>query len=683
MTPPPDDDLMDIDGNSPDANNLDNVPRIVDRAMSKGEAWYLVDKQWYDQFLRYLANRDVHQNPGPINNCNLFDPLMDGALTELKLREGLYDELNYKLVPEEAWDILSTCFGTIDERQAIKRFVIAEGINNTNCTVEVYLTQVAISLYGNHTYVAYTSYSRATLMSELEMHMKRVLNIDPDQETRIHHLDTTLSTDDGKTIAEACISSGQSVIMEVRNKNGNWPSARAQRAVPPEGHVPGICGLQNLGNTCFMNSAVQCLSNTPPLTEFITSLRYESEINYENTLGSGGRIAKEYGNMIKMMWSGQYDNIAPREFKYVIGKLSSQFCGYAQHDAQELMAFLLDGLHEDLNRVTERQYVEAEVHVDERPDDVVAEESWRNYKRLNDSIVVDTFHGLLKSTLVCPVCQLVSRTFDPFCYLSLPLPLKRERDIDVVFVPASNLLNDPQDNTDTIRLVSTSFAFHKMSVPKITKASDIVAAIVEIINMERILDHGIDETKLIVTEVYDHRFHRVYESYTTIDDNAKELVVYEMPGERILPVYLREVYPDGVKKPFGRPFFVAADNVTYDNIYQPINNYLSHFYKIIGDDDSTDSDQEVSAGKVEPFALMITNLLGTIEIEKLERNKPFHLDGASCISLDLPIDTKLKRYDLNRENPLWINASKTKKQEVTYHLYDIIRSFMTTEKLGE
>jgi len=65
----------------------------------------------------------------------------------------------------------------------------------------------------------------------------------------------------------------------------------------------------------------------------------------------------------------------------------------------------------------------------------VAQESWSDYIKRNDSVIVDIFHGLLKSTLVCPECRKVSVKFDPFCYLSLPLPVKKERQIEVILVP--------------------------------------------------------------------------------------------------------------------------------------------------------------------------------------------------------------------------------------------------------
>lgn len=94
---------------------------------------------------------------------------------------------------------------------------------------------------------------------------------------------------------------------------------------------------------------------------------------------------------------------------------ATYYClGYQQHDSQELLAFLLDGLHEDLNRIKKKPYIE-EKESDGRPDEVVAREAWNDYKKRNDSIIVDHFHGQLKSTLICPKCRKVSVKFDPFC----------------------------------------------------------------------------------------------------------------------------------------------------------------------------------------------------------------------------------------------------------------------------
>ena len=72
----------------------------------------------------------------------------------------------------------------------------------------------------------------------------------------------------------------------------------------------------------------------------------------------------------------------------------------------------------------------------------MAKESWENYKKRNDSIIVDIFHGLLKSTVQCPECQKISVTFDPFCYLSLPMPVKKEKPIEIIWIPI-NLMDRP------------------------------------------------------------------------------------------------------------------------------------------------------------------------------------------------------------------------------------------------
>lgn len=62
--------------------------------------------------------------------------------------------------------------------------------------------------------------------------------------------------------------------------------------------------------------------------------------------------------MLEELWSGDYASIAPRELKFKLAKFASQFAGFQQHDAQELLSFLLDGLHEDLNRVKVKPYID-------------------------------------------------------------------------------------------------------------------------------------------------------------------------------------------------------------------------------------------------------------------------------------------------------------------------------------
>ncbi|XP_041129479.1 ubiquitin carboxyl-terminal hydrolase 19-like isoform X8 [Polyodon spathula] len=189
--------------------------------------------------------------------------------------------------------------------------------------------------------------------------------------------------------------------------------------------LPGFTGLFNLGNTCFMNSVIQSLSNTRELRDYFHDQAFKTELNCSNPLGTGGRLAIEFAGLLRSLWKGTHNAFQPSNLKAIVASKASQFTGYAQHDAQEFMAFLLDGLHEDLNRIQNKPYTET-VDSDGRPDEVVAEEAWQRHKMRNDSFIVDLFQGQYKSKLVCPVCSKVSITFDPFLYLPVPLPQKQK-----------------------------------------------------------------------------------------------------------------------------------------------------------------------------------------------------------------------------------------------------------------
>ncbi|XP_060079389.1 ubiquitin carboxyl-terminal hydrolase 19-like [Ylistrum balloti] len=195
---------------------------------------------------------------------------------------------------------------------------------------------------------------------------------------------------------------------------------------------PGNTGLDNLGNTCFMNSVLQSLSNTREFRDFFCSGNFQKDINTDNPLGSGGKLAVQFAHLLKVLWSAKHYSYAPSKLKSLVAMKASQFTGFAQHDAQEFMAFLLDGLHEDLNRVKKKPYTET-VDSEGKSDETVAREAWDVYKKRNDSFIVDLFQGQYKSKLVCPVCGKVSITFDPFLYLSVPLP-KKKRQLPVIFM---------------------------------------------------------------------------------------------------------------------------------------------------------------------------------------------------------------------------------------------------------
>ncbi|KAH9253269.1 hypothetical protein BASA83_002618 [Batrachochytrium salamandrivorans] len=212
----------------------------------------------------------------------------------------------------------------------------------------------------------------------------------------------------------------------------------------------GMAGLKNLGNTCFMNSIIQCLSGTTLLTRFFLTGTYRKFINRQNPLGSRGLMVDSYSSLMQSIWRAQESVVVPSEFKSVVSERLPLFAGNDQHDSQEFLSALLDALHEDLNiaqlglQQTPRVMImskggllsshqtndkEAEQDTEGIPDEVLLEREWKAYRQRNKSIIVDTFQGLLKSCLRCLTCNKTSTTFNPFMYLSLPIPEKNRNGI--------------------------------------------------------------------------------------------------------------------------------------------------------------------------------------------------------------------------------------------------------------
>jgi ubiquitin carboxyl-terminal hydrolase 8 len=202
----------------------------------------------------------------------------------------------------------------------------------------------------------------------------------------------------------------------------NFQEAASERGMSAGSTPLGVVGLKNLGNTCFLNSALQCLSATIPLTDYFLGYHYRSEINKDNFLGTGGKLVTAYAELIKRMWLGRSTIIQPVSFKSQLEQFCPQFVGTAQHDAQEMLSFLLDGIHEDLNRIKKKPYIEdQDCDGSNNNDEQAAIEAWKNYLRRDKSLVVDIFQGQLKSTCQCLKCGHTNIRFEPFMYLSLPI----------------------------------------------------------------------------------------------------------------------------------------------------------------------------------------------------------------------------------------------------------------------
>jgi ubiquitin C-terminal hydrolase len=187
-----------------------------------------------------------------------------------------------------------------------------------------------------------------------------------------------------------------------------------------------LIGLSNMGNTCFLNSTLQCLFSADTLMSYFAVDKFRSEINptQAKTKGKLGLAFAELAQRVLTAPNGSVER--PSMVKACVSLIAPQFNNFGQQDSQEFLRCLLSGLHDDLNRIRKQPKYEEINDNEHDSEEIRSNRWWNNYKQRNDSVVVDLFAGQLKSTVKCNQCGYISTAFDPFMDLSLPIPQQNQ-----------------------------------------------------------------------------------------------------------------------------------------------------------------------------------------------------------------------------------------------------------------
>ncbi|CAD6257147.1 unnamed protein product [Miscanthus lutarioriparius] len=507
------------------------------------------------------------RRPGAIDNTDLIDDAsFEVSNTEIEIHDNLVEGRDYILLPQQVWEKLHGWYGG---GPTLPRKAINTGFSQTDLAIEVYPLRLQLILMsrGERTFIRI---SKKDTVGQLHKRACKVFDLVPDEVCIWDYYGRTkhsLMDSLDKTLDDSNIQMDQDILVEVttdangsldglvkrnifferestslitdapksglpnenfaansytsrsynssltpslylRSTNGDLDNVHGSSGMSTRGSPLGLTGLLNLGNTCYMNSAIQCLVHTPQFTRYFCE-DYHREINRQNPLGNVGELALAFGELLRKLWApGGRAPVSPRPFKTKLSRFASQFSGYNQHDSQELLAFLLDGLHEDLNRVKHRPYINSG-DADGRSDEEVADEYWANHIARNNSIIVDVCQGQYKSTLVCPVCGKVSVTFDPFMYLSLPLQFASTRSVTAVVFSCDG------------SVPPTPFT---VNVPKQGRCRDLLQALGTACSLK-------NGEKLLIAEIRNHKIYRFMDDpvlqLSTINDDD-HLAVYKL-----------------------------------------------------------------------------------------------------------------------------------------------------------
>lgn len=203
----------------------------------------------------------------------------------------------------------------------------------------------------------------------------------------------------------------------------------------------GKIGLTNIGNTCFMNSAIQCLIHIPEIKNLFINLNV-AKIKQTK----GHEISNKWVELVKALWNKEETvvSIRPVTFykafcKYVISNGLDQFRGYGQNDVQEFIVLLFDILHESIkNKCTISIRGNIQCDMDKCAFD--AAKSWQNHFECGYSNVINLFYGQLKSSIVdVETDKTLSNSYDPICDFHLPIPE------DISMYEAADLVPDIYD----------------------------------------------------------------------------------------------------------------------------------------------------------------------------------------------------------------------------------------------
>jgi len=205
-------------------------------------------------------------------------------------------------------------------------------------------------------------------------------------------------------------------------------------SVPMNWKEYGLSTLRNIGASCYINSAFQCLAHTVPLTQYLLDDEYVEDC-HEKTA-----VLDHYVQLLKGFWNGNWI-ITPKSFATVIARDSPHLNPWRQQDSNECVVYILDKLHESLSYMADYEY-----HgVSSSPSDEMVIRAFNDMKvhyKSTYSRILELFGGQYHARVQCTNCRKINHRFEPNVFLELPI----DRDLTSCFRQFCQLERLDSDN---------------------------------------------------------------------------------------------------------------------------------------------------------------------------------------------------------------------------------------------
>ena len=222
------------------------------------------------------------------------------------------------------------------------------------------------------------------------------------------------------------------------NNLNSLTETRTKLVLPPH-----KVGLQNIGQTCYMNASLQCLTNVQKVTNKLLDLHSQNRINPQQH-----PLTSIYTNLLFEFKTTKKSYITPTSFKAVLENLNPLFQGNQASDAKDFIFFIIERLHQELkppdnpqNNFDQIDYLKQELEA--RNEDLTRQKFLNELKMKNTSIISESFYGITRSVMKCDGCQVQKFSFQTFNILNFILKkVKEEKQKDLGgYMPNNYVIN--------------------------------------------------------------------------------------------------------------------------------------------------------------------------------------------------------------------------------------------------